>query len=166
MCVCCSCNEGGSNLKVKISSSEKTLIELVSKIYSDQELLKIVQFNGSIKDLDIQYSIECLRYNNDIYRVSYLGNSSVAVILYDGSGNKISGGIHSTQKLKSDFSGITRGQLLEDVRKLDPTGEYLFLYTGRDDVPKISFHYTKDGYLIAIEYDDTNTVVSLKEELI
>ncbi len=55
---------------------------------------------------------------------------------------------------------------LEEVRAIDPDGEYLFLYTGRNDVPKVSSHYTKDGYLITIEYDESNAVVSVEQELV
>ena len=49
---------------------------------------------------------------------------------------------------------------------IDPNGEYLFLYTGRNDTPKVSSHYTKDGYLITIEYDVSNVIISINEELI
>lgn len=166
LCFLCSCAKGGSDLEVKISPLDEPLIDLVSKIYDESQLLEIVKHNGSMNELNAQYPIECLREKEGTYRASYLGNGSIAVILFDNSGNRILGGIHSTLRLKSDFSCLAEGQSLENVREIDPNGEYLFLYTGRSDTPKVSTHYTKDGYLIAIEYDNSNTIISIKEELI
>ena len=166
LCLFCSCTIGGNDLKVKISPSDKSLIDLVSKTYDDMQLLEIAQFNGSINELSTQFPIECLRCHNGKYRVSYLGIEKVAILVFDDSGNKILGNIYNTEKLKSDFGGWIKGQSLEDIQKIDPHGEYLFLYTGRNDTPKMSSHYTKDGYLITIQYDDSGTIIDIVEELI
>ena len=162
----CSCDKGGSDLKIEISPSDKSLIYLTSKIYDETELLELTKFNGSLNELNIKYPIECLRENNGMYRVSYLGNESVAILLFDGSGNKISGSTYITQLVKSDFDCLAKGQSLDEVREIDHNGEYLFLYTGRNDTPKVSSHYTKDGYLITIEYDVSNVIININEELI
>ena len=164
--VICSCTKGGSNLNIEISPSDKSLVDLASKIYDETELLEITKFNGSLNELNIKYPIECLRKDNGMYRVSYLGDVSIAIFLFDGSGNRISGNIYSTQLLKSDFDGLVKGRSLDEVRAIDPNGEYLFLYTGRNDTPKVSSHYTKDGYLITIEYDVSNVIISINDELI
>ena len=166
LCLLCSCAKGGSDLKDKLSPLDKSLIDLASGIYEDSQLLEIVKHNGSINELNAQYPIECLRENEGTYRASYLGDASIAVIMFDNSGNRILGGVHSTQLLRSDFSCLENGQSLENVREIDPNGEYLFLYTGRSDTPKVSTHYTKDGYLITIEYNNSNTIINIKEELI
>ena len=161
-----SCAKGGNDLEVKTSPSNESLIDLTSRIYDDSQLFEIAHFNGSISALGIQYPIECLREHNGIYRVSYLGVEKVAVLIFDDSGNKLFGNTYSSQQLKSDFGGLVKGQSLQDVQKIDPQGEYFFLYTGRNDTPKVSSHYTKDGYLITIEYDSSNTIISIEEELI
>lgn len=166
LCMLCSCTEGGNDLKVEVSSSNKSLIELATRIYDETELSEIVKFNGSIDELNAQYPIECLRNIGNTYRVSYLGNNSVAIVLFNVSGERLYGNIYSIQQMKSDFSGLVKGQSLEKVKEIDPNGEYLFLYTGRNDTPKISSHYTKDGYLISIEYDAFNTIVNIDSELI
>ena len=162
----CSCAKGGSDLKIEISPSDKSLIDLVSRIYEESQLLEIAKCNGLMNELNAKYPIECLREDNGTYRASYLGDGNIAVILFDDSGNRLLGNIYSTQLLKSDFDGLVEGQLLDEVRVIDPNGEYLFLYTGRNDTPKVSSHYTKDGYLITIEYDALNTIISIKDELI
>lgn len=166
MFLLCSCAKGGSDLKIETSPSDKSLIDLTSKIYDEPQLSELIKFNGLIDELNDQYPIECLREDNGIYRVAYLGDGSIAVLLFDNSGNKFWGNIYNTQLLKSDFEGLTKGKPLEEVRRIDPNGEFLFLYTGRNNTPKVSSHYTKDGYLITIEYDTSNSILSKNEELI
>lgn len=161
-----SCKKGDNDLNIEISSPDKSLVDLASKIYDEAELLELTKFNGSLNRLNIKYPIECLRQDNGMYRVSYLGDGSIAIFLFDGSGNRILGSTYSTQLLKSDFNGLVKGQSLDEVRAVDPNGEYLFLYTGRNDTPKVSSHYTKDGYLITIEYDASNIIVSINKDLI
>lgn len=162
----CSCAKGGSELNIEISPPHKSLVDLASKIYDETELLELTQFNGSLNELNIKYPIECFREDNGMYRVSYLGDGSIVILLFDDSGNKVFGGTYSTQLSKSNFDGLVIGQSLDEVRAIDPNGEYLFLYTGRNDTPKVSSHYTKDGYLITIEYDVSNVIISINEELI
>ena len=162
----CSFSKGEGNLKIEISPPGKSLIDLASRVYDEDQLLRLAKFDGSLNELNAEYPIECLRENKDTYRVSYLGNESIAVILFDASGNKLWGNIYSTQLSKADFEGLTKGQLIEEVKIIDPHGEYLFLFSGRNDTPKASTHYTKDGYLITIEYDVLNTIISINEELI
>ena len=90
----------------------------------------------------------------------------MAVIVFDSQGNKILGDIHGVLLSKSDFDHLEKGATLNTVQEIDPAGEYLFLYTGRNDTPRLSTHYTKDGYLITIEYDYQNRVSNIYEELL
>lgn len=153
-------------MKVEISPQDKSLVDLASTIYDESQLLEITTFNGSMNELNNSHTIECLRENNDKYRVSYLGDGKIAVLIFDDSGNMLLGNIYSTQLFKNDFDRLVKGQSLDEVRAVDPNGEYLFLYTGRNDTPKVSSHYTKDGYLITIEYDASNVIMSINKELI
>lgn len=147
-----SCTEGGNSLIIKISPSDKSLIELVSETYDETQLMDIVSFDGSLNDLNTKYPIECLRdYNGMYYRVAYLGNDSIAILTFDRSYNKLFGRIYSASLSKTDFDKLTKGMSLDEVRSIDTNGEYLFLYTGRNDLNE-SFHCTKDGYFYAIEY--------------
>ena len=79
--VMCSCTKGGSDLNIEISPPDKSLVDLASKIYDETELLELTKFNGSLNELNIKYPIECLREDNGMYRVSYLGDGSIAIFL-------------------------------------------------------------------------------------
>ncbi len=153
-------------MNIEISQPDKSLVDLASKTYDETDLSELAEFNGLLNELNTKYPIECLRKDNGVYRVSYLGDGRIAVLLFDSSGNKILGNTYRTQLLKSDFNGLAKGQSLDAVRAIDPNGEYLFLYTGRNDTPKESLHYTKDGYLITIQYDASCSIISINEELI
>ena len=163
----CSCAKGENDLKIEISSSNKSLIDLASKTYDESTLLKLVNFDGTINELNAQYPIECLRQYDGIYRASYLGDDCVAIFIFnDITSNEYFSKVYHLQLLKSNFDELVIGQTLDEVIEIDPNGEYLFLYSGRNDTPQVSTHYTKDGYLITIEYDTSNTIISINEDLI
>jgi len=162
----CSCNEREVDLKMKISALDKTLIDLATEVYTEPQLMSIVAFDGSLNELDAKYPIECLRECDEIYRASYLGNESVAVVWFDQFGNKILGRVYLTRHTKADFNALTSLDSLKKVQEIAPEGEYLFLETGRNDIPRVSSHYTTDGYLITIEYDVFGMVMSAKTELL
>ena len=68
--------------------------------------------------------------------------------------------------MSCDYEWQSSLKTLDDIQKIDPNGEFLFLYAGRNDIPKISSHYTKDGYIVIIEYNDNNQIVNITQELI
>ena len=156
----------GKRIASRVSPANQTIGALASKTYDDAQLLEISQFDGSLNELNAQYPAECVREENGLYRVSYLGSESVAALLFDGAGNRLLGRVYSAQLQKADFDAISAGQSLDDVLRLDPNGEYLFLFAGRNDLPRVSTHYTKDGYIISVEYDTSNTIISIRESLI
>lgn len=163
--ILCSCNKENEDLNNMLSPENKSIIDLADYKYDDSELSAIVDFNGSLYDLNNKHSIYCLRNDGNNYRVSYLGNDKIAVIIFDYSGNRVFGNIYLLGPNKSEFDKVEKGQSLEEIMKLDENGDYTFLYTGRN-IPRVSTHYTKDGYLINIEYDDSNSIISTTSVLI
>lgn len=156
-----------NQLGLDVAPPAKSLMEMTSRIYEQSQLVEIAAFDGSIEELNAQYPIECLREHIGGYRVSYLGDRSVAVLLFDDSGNCLLGNLYVARQLKADFDGLEKGASLEAVRAIDPDGVYLFLETLKEDMPKASSrHCTRDGYLITIEYDSSNAIMTIREELI
>lgn len=158
--------KGDANLGFAISPSDKSLIDLVSVTYEDAQLNQIAGSRGSLDALNEQYPIECLRQEQDFYRVSYLGRGAVAVLWVDGVGNVLWGAVYPMQHHSSDYDGLEAAQTLDEVMTIDPEGDYLFLYTGRNDVPRESHHYTADGYCITVAYGAQNEIVSITKTLI
>lgn len=175
LCLLCSCaterdnsidHSSSKEYCMIVSSEEKTLMDLATTTYSGVELLDIINYNGSMDELDSMYPMECVRSINNGYRVSYVGDDSVATIVFDKSGNKISGKVYTLEHTKNKFDTLTKGHSLDDVKKISPYGEYLFLYTGRNDSPRLSSHFTRDGYLITVEYDEKHQIINVSSELI
>lgn len=166
LCLLCSCANGNDDQKILLSQQDKSLEELSTKIYDNAELAAIASFEGSLEELDASYPIECIREIPAGYRISYCGDTDLASLLFDNSGQKIMGRVYQMSKSKSSFDNLSIGKSLDDVMELDPDGIYLFLYTGRNDSPRHSIHYTVDGYLIVIEYDEENFITNIESELI
>ncbi len=165
ICLFCSCAKEGNDMGINISQKNENIINLISTVYDDDTLKEIISIDGKIKDINKKYPIECIRKFSKIYRISYLGIEKVAILLFDYDGNKLFGKIYDTKKLKSDFSELKNGDSLKDVQNIDPNGEYLFLFTGRNDASRVSYHYARDGFVIMIEYDN-NKIKSIKIQLI
>ena len=150
----------------KISPQDKTLMELSSVVYDDAELIEIAQFNGAMNEFDTKYPVECLRKVGETYRVSYLGASCIATIYFNKEGIKMVGNVYRLAPSTVDFSTLTVGKTLEDVQTLDSEGAYPFLYTGRNDIPRVSTHCTTNGYFVFVMYDEQNTIINISQELI
>lgn len=151
---------------IELSPNDKSLEELSTKIYNESELQDIAILEDSMQELNKKYPVECVRGTLAGYRVSYVGETDLAVIIFDTSGQKIMGSIYKISKSKENFENLSKGISLESVQKIDPNGNYSFLYTGRNDTPKQSVHYTSDGYLITIDYDEQNNISNIFSEFI
>ncbi len=161
-----SCNQGVGSVNVELSSPHKTLAELSTVSYDSVQLSEIINFVGTLNQLNDQYPIECVRATEHGYRVSYLGAQSVGIVLFNSTGAKLSGNTYKLSPEREIFEKLQTGDSLERVLETDPDGDYMFLYTGRNDTPKISTHYTRDGYLCSIEYDESLQITDVLFELI
>lgn len=155
-----------SKINIKISASDANIVDINETIYTKKEILEIIAFDGTINELDELYPVECIRALEDGYRTAYKGISCVAIIKFDSFGKKLFAQYYDVYLSKIDFDGLKVGDSLELVQNTDPKGTYSFLYTGRNDLPKISTHCTTDGYMINVEYDNNGNVINIRSELI
>ncbi|MDR1892057.1 MAG: hypothetical protein LBQ48_03495 [Oscillospiraceae bacterium] len=153
-------------MEIKISEKGKPIQELLTEIYSEEQLNEINDLKSSLKELNSQYPIQCLREVTGGYRAAYRSTNSILLTFFDGNKQKLFSQKQTLLKKKADFESIKVGQTLDEIRDFDETGDYIFLYTGRVDTPKISSHYTVDGCLFKISYDDDLKVISIESELI
>ena len=166
LCLLCSCAKGETDFNIELSPKDKSVYELSTKIYNDTELNTISLFTGTINELNEKYPVECIRKLSTGYRISYCGETNITSIFFDDLGNETMGMVYKVSKSKECFDTLSKGKSLDDVMKIDPNGEYLFLYRSWVGTPRISTHYTEDGYLITIEFDDKNMILNINEELI
>ena len=138
-------------------------------VYSDEQLTEIAELADTKDKLMEQYPTAYTRtvsiVQNNIsnakpaVEVIYRGETKVLRLMFDSiSGSKISSHYYNTFCSRNEFDTLEIGQSLSDVQTIDPEGEYFFLYTGRNDVPQVSTHYTTDGFVITITYDKNNVI--------
>lgn len=141
--------------------------------YTDAQLTEIADYIGTKDELLSQYPTRSVRtlVTNDnesaasgtkeIQRVIYCGETKSLVLIFDAFGNRMTESLYNLNVSKSAFETIFEGSLLSEVQAIDPQGEYLFLYTGRNDVPRVSTHYTTDGFVVSITYDKNNIIENI-----
>jgi hypothetical protein len=159
------------NIKFGVPISEaKNINELINVIYSEEVFLEIHNNHYSIEQLNNKYPIECLRKIEDegYYSAIYKGNNRFYIFYYYDNGEKFSYSIEAKYSIESQglLNSIIIGMSLEDVMVIDENGTYTFLYTGDIHAPKISTHYTIDGYIVQIYYDDNECVQKIFIELL
>lgn len=138
--------------------------------YTDAQLSEIADYIGTKDELLSQYPTcsvctlvmindECANSSTkEVHRIIYCGETKSLMLTFDDSGNRMTESLHNLTVPKNAFETISVGSLLSEVQAIDPQGEYLFLYTGRNDVPRVSAHYTTDGFVISITYDKNNVI--------
>lgn len=133
--------------------------------YSDSQISEIATFEGSVDELNQKYPIDHFRENGNVLEIFYSSGRKVAV-LYCESDEVVLGKLHTIDTLKSDFDDLSIGDSIDVVKEISPDGDFSFLYTGRDDMPKISYHYTRDGYEVAVSYDENMNVAEVTFDLV
>ena len=179
LCLLCSCGKKENEPFdiEKCVSPNININRMFLKKYSQDEIEKLYDFmfhfEGTIEELNKEYPIKCVRkYENDdiyygtYYAIYYLGKQSICQVLYFKDIDELDIWYYKLSCPKQNFEKFKVGTHLDEVMETDPDGDYAFLYTGVNDAPKTSQHYTKDGYLITIDYDDDCKITKINEELI
>lgn len=152
---------------VETSKATDNVNNLITKIYTDKELDEINSLKLNYKELNKLYLIECVRYvNNFEYCVTYKGEGKYLIIKFNKSGEKKSSQIYNSQHEKSSFSFIKFGDKFSNIKDFDDSGFYHFWYAGNVESEYKSYHYTTDGYIIILTYDEYLEVIGIEEQLI
>ncbi len=163
-------NLGENVFSVVISPREKKANELITKRYSDSELLEITRAKMNMMEFAKTYPMECIRRDNQNlgYRVTYFGKNGIAKIDFNSDGIKYwCHGVVKEPKERREFDNVRPGLWdYEDVMALDPFGDFTVFYTSYIPKRLFSYHCTSDGYLITIEYDSYGVVIKIDCELL
>ena len=172
MLLVCSClNKEVEEMNPQISDGSKTVYELSTTRYTQKQLDKIEAqaSNLTYQNLNRKYPVQCVRATEWCYRVVYVGvNRQLLVLFYDNQGSPILSVYPQVTPVVSSqtLDLIKVGEVnLYDVMAIDKSGDFTIFYTGVGE-PRISYHYTTDGYLYSIEYDEFGIVMDTRRELI
>ncbi len=136
---------------------------LATKLYNAEELEEISNFEGTYYALSGKYPIQCSKTLGGSYRVSYLGEDRVAVLWFNSEGEKLSGKVYVTTCTLDDLSQLQIGDSMEKVKQIHP--DACFSINMKDNGRIRSEHYTSDGFLVTIYYDQ-NTIAEITTELL
>lgn len=136
---------------------------LATTTYTFEQLAEIANFEGTYYELAGKYPIQCSKMLNGSYRVSYLGEDLVAVLWFDSKGEKLGRDVHTTTCTRDELSQIQVGDSMDKVKQVHPEAYFPLITMDKDRIR--SEHYTSDGFLITIYYDQ-DVVVEITTELI
>jgi len=148
----------------------KALLFQKGTFYTDAQLSEIADFVDSTDELISLYPPSHIRTMKNIvnkgnkidgFRIIYLGETQALELIIDSLGNRIWQFHYNMIESKKTFDSLSLGQTLADVQNLDPNGKYLFLHTGRSDLPMVSQHYTRDGFIINVTYDNNYIITRI-----
>lgn len=144
----------------------QNVMELLTRVYSDDELTQMQQFKGTLSELRKTWQVECLRETPSTQYVVYRGENDLVFLYFDRAGKLLGRPDRGRMAHSSEeFREIRVGDTLDDVMAFDPDGSYYWLYTGIQP-PPVSLHCTTDGCIISIEYDNENVITKIEIRMI
>ncbi len=170
-CLCgCQQEEKVKNFPVALSKTDRSALELCEVYYTDEELDAIYDCaaeEGTASHLNDSYEIDCLRRDEEGCHVIYTGQKKVLVLYFDQQGKWIEqekkACLIKMLGTAADLKKVKVGSDISVVQKADKNAFYPFLENA--DLPRVSRHYSEDGYVTVIAYDDSNAVVSIDREI-
>ena len=133
--------------------------------YSDEQLDLISQKSFSQKqtmdDLENICDVQYVEKDSPEKLAVVTGDSQVLVIHYDEYGNMQSQKMCAISPSSEEFEALSAEDSVNSVMNIDPQADYGFLFTGRNDAPKLSYHITEDGYCIEVSYDSNNNITDI-----
>jgi len=152
--------------ELQVSDEDKSINDLLTTIYSNTQLEEMDRLDLPLEEMHKKYPIQCLRKKDYGYRASYRSENDVLVIYFDLDGKEtFSKKQPFSKRTNSEFLELEMGKDVYDVMEFDENGDYLFLRTG-DTSTKISTHFTIDGYLFELTFDDNWDLKSIYYVLI
>ncbi|MCQ4021698.1 MULTISPECIES: hypothetical protein [unclassified Ruminococcus] len=113
-------------------------------------LLRRLSFDDSVKNVD-EFMLNSGYTEIDVKMIHKLRKNESPLFFRDN-------------RTSLDFQFFSVGQTLDDVKAFDPNGDYIYIDNLFPDVPKHSRHYTSDGFVVKIIFDDNDVIASIQVE--
>lgn len=153
-------------IQIALSDPDQTVYQLATTVYTAKRLRQIEQSGYNYHDLSANYPVQCVRQAGKLYRVAYRATDRLLLLYYNQQGKLLFHKRQTPTVAKQALDMVNVQDNVYAVKAIDPTGTYDFLYTGDTEIPRVSAHYTTDGYLLHIEYDERWRVAKMSWELI
>ena len=114
----------------------------------------------NLEDLETEYLCTKKIESAHLTTLMYFGDIYALEIQFNQSGERINTWHRSYCENEQLIDCIDVGMDLDTIMTMDPRGDYSFLYTGRNDTPRISVHCFKNLSVLLVRYDSNYRVVS------
>lgn len=152
--------------KILLSDPNTNICDLISIKYSFDDLMDIKLNFESIELLHEAYPIQCIKRIPTGFKIMYVSDDEILILFFDQAGNKIFAEINHFATREITLQEIKNGQNVTEIQEIDPNGNFIFLYASTNDAPRESTHYTSNGYMYVVSYDENYNVISVTKELI
>ena len=147
---------------------KENCMDIVKQSVSHKILMNAVDEKLSLKDMSKKIPLEFIREIDNNYRSIVKTEQGWVLLFFDSDGTFLRiqelGALNSTSK--DDFLEVTVGMSVYDIQEIDPKGNYNFMYASWSEYPRMSFHYTSDGYEIIVSYNSRYNVINIYTGLI
>lgn len=147
--------------------AEESGFSTVEEIVEYDSLHSFIENNPSYNDLNMRFPIEYVHHNRTNQQALYHTDNGWVLVDF-GLDEKCSGFQRISVSEKAylqDFENIAIGTSVFEITKLDPDADYDFLYASWTEYPKVSYHYTADGYRVTLYYDDNYCLTRIQSEI-
>lgn len=143
-------------------------MDYIKQTISYNALSELLKSKPTLEELNANISLEFVRKLDTSYRAVMKTEQGWVQAFFNQDGTFAEsvkmGKLKSV--LKDDLLKIPFGMPVKQVQEIDPDGDYNFMYASWSGYPKKSYHYTSDGYVFSIYYDDAYEVMDISFALI
>lgn len=153
---------------MNIIKSDIPIMDLVTNEYKYSSVTSFLNKDPNVNELNSKFKNNFYKYFLDMYYTVIKTDEGMLIVYFDTNmrlegWSKISFSENSTyESLKSLSKNIS----LYDVLKLDPNGNYPFIYSGWSGYPRMSYHFFKNGTVYLIQYDSLDKVISIDKYIL
>lgn len=167
--ILCSCNEASlkednlMNTKMQYVEQDYLFIDFDenNNLYSYKEFLE--NFTGELSPIIDKYNLSKYKSIGDMHYTMIKTDEGWILICFGNDINECSYKLvnFSSNISEYDMNKIIKGDTINDVKNIDPNGDYEFQSHSWSEYPQISYHFI-DEYCYMIEYID-NVINTIKK---
>lgn len=140
----------------KLTDSNISCMDIVKNIVPYDRLAGALYNKFALKAFNRRIPVECLKKTNDKYYTVIKTEEGWVIVFFDSKQKLMySQDVSiSANTNKEKMNTLKEGMLLDEVKSIDPDGDYSFTHSNWLDFTQMSYHYLPDGNTYVISYDD------------
>ncbi len=141
---------------VKKVNQDMIIYNQLEKTYDYNEILNYLENNKNMKDFYEEYNVEYYKIVMEMYYTVLKTNVGIVIITFNMQEiyNEIHCVVFSNESCEDSIENIRTGITLDEVRAIDPNGNYVSMLHNWTGYPQISYHYFNNGKCFAIKYNN------------